>query len=117
MYGEPYRASKPRAAAKLGDHGDDLPLSCGTGVPPGFLAVAGFGSAALSCAARDRFIGWSREQQYARLIHIVNNQRFCVLPGGHRHNLAHPYEPTGKAVEFLNTAPLAPADLAKVADW
>jgi hypothetical protein len=26
-----------RAAAKLGDHGDDLPLSCGTGVPPGFL--------------------------------------------------------------------------------
>jgi hypothetical protein len=26
-----------RAAAKLGDHGDELPLSCGTGVPPGFL--------------------------------------------------------------------------------
>jgi hypothetical protein len=26
-----------RAAAKLGDHGDDLPLSYGTGVPPGFL--------------------------------------------------------------------------------
>ena len=53
-----------------------------------WVAVAGFGSAALSCAARDRFIGWSREQQYARLIHIVNNQRFCVLPGGQRHNLA-----------------------------
>jgi hypothetical protein len=32
------RARVPaRAAAKLGDHGDDLPLSCGTGVPPGFL--------------------------------------------------------------------------------
>jgi hypothetical protein len=28
------------------------------------------------------FIGWSREQQYARLIHIADNQRFCVLPGG-----------------------------------
>ena len=33
-----------------------------------WVAVAGFGSAALSCAVRDRFIGWSREQQYARLI-------------------------------------------------
>lgn len=53
-----------------------------------WAAVAGFGSAALSCAARDSSIGWSREQQYARLIHIANNQRFCVLPGGRRPNLA-----------------------------
>ncbi|MGO9082064.1 MAG: Druantia anti-phage system protein DruA [Streptosporangiaceae bacterium] len=52
------------------------------------VAVAGFGPAALSCAARHRFIGWSREQQYARRIHIADNQRFCVLPGGQRHNLA-----------------------------
>jgi len=29
-----------------------------------WVAVAGFGSAALSCAARDAFIGWTREQQY-----------------------------------------------------
>ena len=48
----------------------------------------GFGSAALSCAARDRFLGWSRETQYARLRHVVNNQRFCVLPAGGRPNLA-----------------------------
>jgi len=47
-----------------------------------------FGSAALSCAARDRFRGWSREAQYARLRHVVNNQRFCVLPTGGRPNLA-----------------------------
>jgi hypothetical protein len=53
-----------------------------------WVAVLGFGSAALSCAARDAFIGWSREQQYARLIHIANNQRFCVLPGGRVPNLA-----------------------------
>lgn len=53
-----------------------------------WVAVIGFGSAALSCAARDRFIGWTREQQYARLIHIANNQRFCVLPAGRQHNLA-----------------------------
>jgi len=53
-----------------------------------WVAVLGFGSAALSCAARDRFIGWSREQQYARLIHVANNQRFCVLPAGRWPNLA-----------------------------
>jgi Domain of unknown function (DUF4338)/DDE_Tnp_1-associated len=53
-----------------------------------WVAVAGFGSAALSCAARDAFIGWTREQQYARLIHVANNQRFCVLPGGRAPNLA-----------------------------
>ena len=53
-----------------------------------WVAVLGFGSAALSCAARDRFIGWTREQQYQRLIHVANNQRFCVLPEGRRPNLA-----------------------------
>ncbi len=53
-----------------------------------WVAVLGFGSAALSCAARDSFIGWTREQQYARLIHVANNQRFCVLPDGRVPNLA-----------------------------
>ena len=53
-----------------------------------WVCVAGFGSAALSCAARDKFLGWSRQQQYARLIHVANNQRLCVLPAGRRVNLA-----------------------------
>lgn len=53
-----------------------------------WVALVGFGSAVLHCAARDRFVGWSREQQYARLRHVVNNQRFCVLPAGRRPNLA-----------------------------
>jgi hypothetical protein len=53
-----------------------------------WVALIGFGSAALSCAARDRYLGWSREQQYARLGHVVNNQRFCVLPAGREPNLA-----------------------------
>ncbi len=53
-----------------------------------WVALAGFGSAVLSCAARDEFLGWSREQQYARLIHVANNQRLCVLPAGRRPNLA-----------------------------
>jgi len=53
-----------------------------------WVALVGFGSAALSCAARDRFLGWSREAQYARLRHVVHNQRFCMLPAGGRPNLA-----------------------------
>jgi len=54
-----------------------------------WVAVVGFGSAVLSCRAQDEFVGWSREQQYARLKHVANNQRFCVLPAGQlRHNLA-----------------------------
>ena len=53
-----------------------------------WVAVVGFGSAVLSCRARDEFVGWSREQQYARLKHVANNQRFCVLPADRRPNLA-----------------------------
>lgn len=54
-----------------------------------WVAVVGFGSAALSCAPRDRHIGWSRAQQYRRLRYVMNNQRFCVLPeGGRFPNLA-----------------------------
>jgi hypothetical protein len=53
-----------------------------------WVAVVGFGSAVLSCRARDEFVGWSREQQYARLRHVANNQRFCVLPAGRRPTLA-----------------------------
>jgi hypothetical protein len=37
---------------------------------------------------RDRWIGWSKQQQFARLRYIVNNQRFCVLPQGQWPNLA-----------------------------
>lgn len=53
-----------------------------------WVALVGFGSAVLSCAARDGWVGWSREQQYARLRFVANNQRFCVLPEGRVTNLA-----------------------------
>jgi Druantia protein DruA/DDE_Tnp_1-associated len=53
-----------------------------------WVALVGFGSAVLSCAARDAWVGWDRTQQYARLRHIANNQRFCVLPAGRVPNLA-----------------------------
>lgn len=53
-----------------------------------WVAVLGFRSAALSCKPRDTHIGWSRSQQYRRLRFVLNNQRFCVLPGGRIPNLA-----------------------------
>ncbi len=53
-----------------------------------WVGLLGFGSAALSCASRDRHIGWNRDQQFSRLRYIVNNQRFCVLPAGRVQNLA-----------------------------
>lgn len=52
------------------------------------MAVLGFGAAALACGPRERYIGWSDEQHFARLRYITNNQRFCVLPAGQRKNLA-----------------------------
>ena len=53
-----------------------------------WVALAGFGSAALACTAREGFLGWDRELQLRRLGLITGNQRFCVLPAGRRPHLA-----------------------------
>lgn len=53
-----------------------------------WLALVGFGAAALACKPRDAYIGWSDEQHFARLRYVTNNQRFCVLPAGRYQNLA-----------------------------
>jgi len=53
-----------------------------------WVALVGFGSAALSVAARERFIGWSEQAKLRRLRLVANNQRFCVLPARRRPNLA-----------------------------
>jgi predicted transposase YbfD/YdcC len=53
-----------------------------------WVAVAGFGSAALACTAREGFLGWDRELRLRRLGLITSNQRFCVLPAGRRPHLA-----------------------------
>lgn len=53
-----------------------------------WLAVVGFGAAALACKPRDTFIGWSDDQHFRRLKFVTNNQRFCVLPAGRIANLA-----------------------------
>ena len=53
-----------------------------------WVALIGFGSAALSVGARDAHIGWSERQRWRRLRYVANNQRFCVLDEHRRPNLA-----------------------------
>lgn len=45
-----------------------------------WVALLGWGSAALKCGARDRWIGWSEQTHYQRLGFLANNVRFLVLP-------------------------------------
>jgi hypothetical protein len=53
-----------------------------------WVALLGWGSAALKCSPRDRWIGWDRALQWRRLHLLANNVRFLILPGGHEPNLA-----------------------------
>lgn len=53
-----------------------------------WVALLGWGSAALKCGPRDRWIGWDRALQWRRLHLIANNVRFLILPGWHEPNLA-----------------------------
>src|SRR6266699_2197155 len=52
-----------------------------------WVALLSFSASALKCAARDRWIGWSFRQQYARLKLVVNNSRLLILPDWHLFNL------------------------------
>ena len=45
-----------------------------------WLALLGWHAAALHCAARERWIGWSSLQRRARLFLVVGNTRFLILP-------------------------------------
>jgi hypothetical protein len=53
-----------------------------------WVALLGWGSAALKCGPRDRWVGWDRALQWRRLHLIVNNVRFLILPEGQEANLA-----------------------------
>jgi len=53
-----------------------------------WVALLGWGSAALKCAPRDQWIGWDRALQFRRLQLIANNVRFLILPDCHEPNLA-----------------------------
>ena len=45
-----------------------------------WLALLGWHAAALHCAARDRWIGWTSLQRRQRLFLVANNSRFLLLP-------------------------------------
>ena len=53
-----------------------------------WVALMGWGASAFKCGARDRWIGWGKALQWARLKYIANNMRFLILPGERRKNLA-----------------------------
>lgn len=53
-----------------------------------WVALLGWGTAAFKCGSRDQWIGWSKEQQWKRLIFIANNLRFLILPDVRIPNLA-----------------------------
>ena len=53
-----------------------------------WLALVGWQPGAFKLAARDRWIGWSPEQQFQRLHLICNNSRFVILTPGRVPNLA-----------------------------
>ena len=53
-----------------------------------WVALLGWGSAALKCTVRDEYIGWDDETKIKRLYLVINNVRFLVLPGESKRNLA-----------------------------
>jgi hypothetical protein len=53
-----------------------------------WVALLGWGSAALKCTVRERYIGWDEQTKLKRLVLISNNVRFLVLPWVRWKNLA-----------------------------
>jgi hypothetical protein len=53
-----------------------------------WVALLGWGAAALKCAPRDAWIGWTPALKFHRLHLIANNVRFLILPEWHRRNFA-----------------------------
>ena len=53
-----------------------------------WVALLGWGAAALKCGARDAWIGWTPSLKFHRLHLIANNARFLILPEWHLPNLA-----------------------------
>ena len=54
----------------------------------GWLGGFGFAAAALQLAARDKWIGWDKEQQQAHLHRVIGMSRFLIRPSVDCHNLA-----------------------------
>ena len=54
----------------------------------GPIGAIGFGAAAFTLKARDRWIGWDRQQRDQRRERVLNNRRFLLLPWLRVRNLA-----------------------------
>jgi len=54
----------------------------------GWLGGFGFAAAALQLAARDKWIGWDKEQQQAHLHRVIGMSRFLIRPSVECRNLA-----------------------------
>jgi len=52
------------------------------------LGCLSLGSAVLTCAARDKWIGWNAQKRLKNLRKIANNRRFLILPNVKVPNLA-----------------------------
>jgi hypothetical protein len=52
------------------------------------IAAIGFAAAAYKTAPRDLYIGWDESARKKNLVHVVNNNRFLILPWVHVKNLA-----------------------------
>lgn len=44
------------------------------------IAAISFNRAALTIGVRDKYLDWTREQKYKLLSHVINNNRFLILP-------------------------------------
>lgn len=53
-----------------------------------WLALLGWGAAALKCKARDQWVGWTEALKLQRLPLVANNARFLILPHVNVPNLA-----------------------------
>jgi hypothetical protein len=53
-----------------------------------WVALLGWGAAALKCGPRDAWIGWTPALKFRRLHLLANNVRFLILPEWHLPNLA-----------------------------
>ena len=63
-------------------------LRAGADLDGGWLALVGGASAALNCARRDGWLGWSPTRQGHRGGVIANNRRVLIRPGGRVKNRA-----------------------------
>ena len=77
-----------------------------------WLALLGWQPGAFKLAARDRWVGWSAQQQFKRLHLIANNSRFVILTP-ERVSEAHPHLEAPLPVRLRGGGPCRAAGVAR----